>query len=89
MAAKKKTFEESMQRLEEIVSLLEKGEAPLNESMDLFEEGMRRYCKHSSLVYDGMLSERDLGYKATFLDPEKVHHARAFAHVLSERMEPA
>lgn len=41
MAAKKKTFEESMQRLEEIVSLLEKGEAPLNESMDLFEEGMR------------------------------------------------
>lgn len=56
---------------------------------DLFEEGMRRYCKHSSLVYDGMLSERDLGYKATFLDPEKVHHARAFAHALSERMEPA
>lgn len=41
MAAKKKTFEESMQRLEEIVSLLEKGEAPLKESMDLFEEGMR------------------------------------------------
>ena len=41
MAAKKKTFEESMQRLEEIVSLLEKGEAPLKESMDLFEEWMR------------------------------------------------
>ncbi len=41
MAAKKKTFEESMQRLEEIVSLLEKGEAPLKESMGLFEEGMR------------------------------------------------
>ena len=41
MAAKKKTFEESMQRLEEIVSLVEKGEAPLQESMDLFEEGMR------------------------------------------------
>lgn len=41
MAAKKKTFEESMQRLEEIVSLLEKGEAPLKESMHLFEEGMR------------------------------------------------
>lgn len=41
MAAKKKTFEESMQRLEEIVSQLEKGEAPLDESLALFEEGMR------------------------------------------------
>ncbi len=41
MAAKKKTFEESMQRLEEIVSQLEKGEAPLEESLSLFEEGMR------------------------------------------------
>ena len=40
MAAKKKTFEESMQRLEEIVSQLEKGEAPLDESLALFEEGM-------------------------------------------------
>ena len=33
-----KTFENQMERLEEIVRLLEKGEAPLNESMKLFEE---------------------------------------------------
>ena len=33
------TFEQAMQRLEEIVSLLEDGKAPLNESMALFEEG--------------------------------------------------
>ena len=32
------TFEQAMQRLEEIVSLLEDGKAPLNESMALFEE---------------------------------------------------
>ena len=30
-----------MERLEEIVRLLEKGEAPLNESMKLFEEGTK------------------------------------------------
>ena len=30
---------------------------------DLWEEGMKRYCKHSQLVYAGMLVERDLGYK--------------------------
>ena len=38
---KKKTpgFEESMQRLEEIVRLLEKGDAPLEDAIRLFEEG--------------------------------------------------
>ena len=46
---------------------------------DLFEEGMRRYCKHSQLVFDGMLAERDLGYKSVFQSPEKEAAARAFA----------
>ncbi len=41
MAAKRKTFEESMLRLEEIVTQLEKGEATLEESMALFEEGTK------------------------------------------------
>jgi len=42
MAAKKKlTFEESMARLEEIVSLLGKGDAPLDQALSLFEEGAR------------------------------------------------
>ena len=36
-----KTFESQMERLEEIDRLLEKGEAPLNESMKLFEEGTK------------------------------------------------
>lgn len=40
MAAKKKlNFEGSMTRLEEIVSLLEKGDAPMEQAMALFEEG--------------------------------------------------
>lgn len=34
-----KTFEQSLSRLEEIVKLLEKGDAPLAESLGLFEEG--------------------------------------------------
>ncbi len=41
MAAKKKTFEESMLRLEEIVKRLEQGDAALEESMKLFEEGTK------------------------------------------------
>ena len=39
MAAKKMTFEQQIARLEEIVSLLERGDAPLAESLALFEEG--------------------------------------------------
>ncbi|MDY3870674.1 MAG: exodeoxyribonuclease VII small subunit [Clostridiaceae bacterium] len=39
--AKKKTFEQSMSRLEEIVAALEKGDAPLEESLALFQEGTR------------------------------------------------
>lgn len=38
---KKQTFEESMQRLEQIVRELERGEATLEESIKLFEEGAK------------------------------------------------
>ena len=42
MATKKKLdFEGSMARLEEIVTLLERGEAPLEQAMALFEEGAK------------------------------------------------
>lgn len=37
---KSQDFENSMQRLEEIVAKLEKGDASLSESMLLFEEGV-------------------------------------------------
>lgn len=39
MSEKSKTFEESMLRLEEIVRRLEKGDAPLEDALSLFEEG--------------------------------------------------
>ena len=39
MAAKKLSFEEKLSRLEEIVAALEKGDAPLADSLRLFEEG--------------------------------------------------
>ena len=39
--AKKQTFEQNMNRLEEIVTALEKGDAPLEESLALFQEGTK------------------------------------------------
>lgn len=38
---KEMTYEKAMSRLEEIVSLLEKSEISLDESMKLFEEGTK------------------------------------------------
>lgn len=40
MAAQKKSFEESMERLNVIVSELESNEKPLDETIKLFEEGL-------------------------------------------------
>lgn len=43
---KKQTYEEAMTALEQIVSRLESGEADLDESLKLFEEGAKlaAYC---------------------------------------------
>ncbi len=42
----KQRFEESLKKLEKIVSRLEKGDIPLEESLRLFEEGVQlsRFC---------------------------------------------
>ncbi|MBQ9748364.1 MAG: exodeoxyribonuclease VII small subunit [Clostridia bacterium] len=48
MAGKKKmTFEEALARLDEIVRSMEAGGAMLDESLSLFEEGVRlvKYCQ--------------------------------------------
>ena len=41
------SFEDALRRLEEIVRTLEKGEAPLDQSIDLYQEGdrLRRHCE--------------------------------------------
>jgi len=39
MSQKNPTFEENMQRLEQIVRAMERGDVPLEESLKLFQEG--------------------------------------------------
>ena len=43
----KEKFEDALNKLEKIVSKLEEGDIPLEESLKLFEEGIRlsRFCK--------------------------------------------
>lgn len=49
---------------------------------DLFEEGIKRYCKHSHLTYAGMLAQRHFGYDVPFMDDDKAQQARLFARRL-------
>lgn len=51
---------------------------------DLFEEGLRRYCKHSDLRYLGSHAERHLGYDTAFMDEGKEGRTRKFARELLE-----
>lgn len=46
MNEKNMTFEASMQRLEQIVRAMERGDVPLDESLKLFQEGTElvRFC---------------------------------------------
>jgi len=46
MAEQKISFEESITRLEEVVKLLERGDAPLDSALALFEEGtaLIKFC---------------------------------------------
>ena len=44
---------------------------PPGKGADLWEEGMRRYCKHSKLEFLGIAVERQRNYGEQFMDEEK------------------
>ncbi|MGI6266170.1 MAG: exodeoxyribonuclease VII small subunit [Candidatus Metalachnospira sp.] len=76
MAKKTKTFEEALSRLEEIVTLMEKGELSLDDTVKLYKEGVElaSFCGGKltdakqqvtilSVGLDGQLSEEPFDIK--------------------------
>ena len=55
---------------------------PVEKGADLYEEMMKRYCKHCGFTYAGMLAERQRNLKEVFMNDEKESHAREFAKSL-------
>ena len=57
--AQKMKFETSMVRLDEIVSELEKNERPLDESIQLFEEGLKlvRACNEKLNEFEAQVKD--------------------------------
>ena len=49
---------------------------------DLFDEGLRRWCKHTKTRYLGLHAARHLGYDVPFLTEEIAQNARIFAETI-------
>ena len=60
MNEKNASFEMNMQRLEQIVRILERGDAPLEESMKLFHEGTELVRGCSKLLDEAQLQVRKI-----------------------------
>ena len=54
------TFEQNMQRLEQIVRALERGDAPLEESLKLFQEGTERIRICGKLLDEAQLQVEEI-----------------------------
>ena len=54
------SFENNMQRLEQIVRILERGDAPLEDSMKLFQEGTELVRSCSKLLDDAQLQVKKI-----------------------------
>lgn len=59
------TFEEGMQELERLVSSLEKGELPLEESFKAFEKGIKLSDRLRKILDDGDARIRELTEQGT------------------------
>ena len=56
----KKSFEENMIRLEQIVRTLEKGDAPLEDSLKLFQEGTALVASCGKLLDEAELTVKKI-----------------------------
>lgn len=58
METPERTFEQALERLEQVVGCLERGECRLEESLSLFQEGMELldYCRKALADVEGKIN---------------------------------
>lgn len=59
----KKSFEEKVEKLEEIVDILDSGDADLEETVKLYETGMKLSAELSKMIEDAKLKVIDITKK--------------------------
>ena len=60
MSQNNPTFEENMQRLEQIVRAMERGDVPLEESLKLFQEGTELVRKCGKILDEAQLQVKKI-----------------------------
>ena len=60
MSTKKPTFEENMQRLEQIVRAMERGDVPLEETLKMFQEGTELVRSCGKLLDEAQLQVKKI-----------------------------
>lgn len=60
MNQKNASFESNMQRLEQIVRAMERGDVPLEESLKLFQEGTELVCACNQLLEKAQLQVKKI-----------------------------
>ena len=64
MNQKNKTFEENMQRLEQIVRAMERGDVALEESLKLFQEGTKLVASCGKILDEAELQVKKISVAA-------------------------
>lgn len=54
----------------------------VDQGTDLFDEGLRRWCKHAHVRYLGLFAARHLGYDMPFMTEELVQNTRQFSKTI-------
>ncbi len=68
-------------KLKQVAAIASCGYHP-DRGADLWDEGLKRWCKHGEMDYLGMLCRRDFGPQEPFMNEERDEAARDFAHAL-------
>ena len=58
----------------------------VEKGVDVWQEGLRRTCKHARLRWLGQYGERHRSYREPFMDAEKVQRARDFARQIMAQL---
>ena len=74
MSEKNPTFEENMQRLEQIVRAMERGDVPLEQSLKLFQEGTELVRKCGKILDEAQLQVKKITAAADGTPVEEDFH---------------
>lgn len=55
---------------------------PVEKGADLWEEGLKRFCRHGKLEYMGMFCRRDWGRREPFMNEDRAQAVRDFAQAI-------